>query len=389
MNARRRSSCRCSSALPLLGAIFVMCTPKTETSLHRGIGLAFTTITFLVSLAIVPVTSTRRPTASSSCSTPSGSPASARTSRPASTASACSSCILTTFLMPLTLLGTAKAIEKHAREFIAAMLVLEAGMLGAFVALDLFLFYVIVGGDADPDVPADRDLGRSAPALRVDQVRDLHDGRLAADARRDLLRLRQGRRGRSAATRPTSRSCRRSRCRTTRRSGASRAFALAFAIKVPLFPLHTWLPDAHVEAPTAGSVILAGVLLKFGIYGFLRYAMPLFPHGARGVGAGARGARGDRHHLRRARRVRAGRRQEARRVLVGLAPRVLHARHLRADDVRASRDRSTRCCRTASPRADCSSGSACSTSAVTRAGSPSTAGSGSRCRCSRACSSSS
>ncbi|MBA3392448.1 MAG: NADH-quinone oxidoreductase subunit M, partial [Deltaproteobacteria bacterium] len=58
------------------------------------------------------------------------------------------------------------------------------------------------------------------------------------------------------------------------------AFALAFAIKVPLFPLHTWLPDAHVEAPTAGSVILAGVLLKFGIYGFLRYAMPLFPHGA-------------------------------------------------------------------------------------------------------------
>src|SRR5262249_2281635 len=58
------------------------------------------------------------------------------------------------------------------------------------------------------------------------------------------------------------------------------AFALAFAIKVPLFPLHTWLPDAHVEAPTAGSVILAGVLLKFGIYGFLRFAIPLFPYGA-------------------------------------------------------------------------------------------------------------
>jgi NADH-quinone oxidoreductase subunit M len=56
------------------------------------------------------------------------------------------------------------------------------------------------------------------------------------------------------------------------------AFGLAFAIKVPIFPLHTWLPDAHVEAPTAGSVILAGVLLKFGIYGFLRFAMPLFPH---------------------------------------------------------------------------------------------------------------
>ena len=57
------------------------------------------------------------------------------------------------------------------------------------------------------------------------------------------------------------------------------AFVLAFAIKVPLFPLHTWLPDAHVEAPTAGSVILAGVLLKMGTYGMLRFAMPLFPEG--------------------------------------------------------------------------------------------------------------
>jgi len=58
------------------------------------------------------------------------------------------------------------------------------------------------------------------------------------------------------------------------------AFAVAFAIKVPLFPFHTWLPDAHVEAPTAGSVILAGVLLKMGTYGYLRFAMPLFPNAA-------------------------------------------------------------------------------------------------------------
>src|SRR5437867_8048722 len=59
------------------------------------------------------------------------------------------------------------------------------------------------------------------------------------------------------------------------------AFALAFAIKVPVFPLHTWLPDAHTEAPTGGSVILAGVLLKMGTYGFLRFALPLFPVAAR------------------------------------------------------------------------------------------------------------
>src|SRR5690606_33198280 len=57
-------------------------------------------------------------------------------------------------------------------------------------------------------------------------------------------------------------------------------FALAFAIKVPVFPLHTWLPDAHVEAPTAGSVVLAGVLLKMGTYGFIRFAIPLFPDAA-------------------------------------------------------------------------------------------------------------
>ena len=74
-----------------------------------------------------------------------------------------------------------------------------------------------------------------------------------------------------------------------------------------MFPLHTWLPDAHVEAPTAGSVILAGVLLKIGTYGFLRFAMPLFPDAAVGVAPRIVRARGDRHHLRRARRAGAAR----------------------------------------------------------------------------------
>jgi NADH-quinone oxidoreductase subunit M len=76
------------------------------------------------------------------------------------------------------------------------------------------------------------------------------------------------------------------------------AFALAFAIKVPIFPFHTWLPAAHVQAPTAGSVILAGVLLKMGTYGFLRFALPLFPARRRADhGDALHGARGDRHHL--------------------------------------------------------------------------------------------
>jgi hypothetical protein len=90
------------------------------------------------------------------------------------------------------------------------------------------------------------------------------------------------------------------------------AFALAFAVKVPLFPFHTWLPDAHVEAPTAGSVILAGVLLKMGTYGLVRFAFPLFPQAAGILRADARRARRRRHHLRRAGRDGAARHEEAR-----------------------------------------------------------------------------
>ena len=99
------------------------------------------------------------------------------------------------------------------------------------------------------------------------------------------------------------------------------AFCVAFAVKVPLFPLHTWLPDAHTEAPTAGSVVLAGVLLKMGTYGFLRFAIPMFPQAAVDLAPILLVVGGDRHRLRRDRRGDATRPEATHRVLVDRAPR--------------------------------------------------------------------
>ena len=125
----------------------------------------------------------------------------------------------------------------------------------------------LLGGDAGPDVPHHRHLGRAAPRLRGHEVLPLHDGRLSAHAGRDPGRcyvLHGARRPASLHVRPAPRCCSSALGRAARSCWLFVAFALAFAIKVPMFPFHTWLPDAHVEAPTAGSVILAGVLLKLG-----------------------------------------------------------------------------------------------------------------------------
>ncbi len=264
--------------LPILGAIFVMCTPKTETTLHRGLGMAFTVATFFASLLMLRYFNPKEAGFQLVFDTE-WIPGLGAHFKTGVDGISVFLVILTTLLMPLTLLGTGRAIEKHVREFIAAMLVLEAGMLGAFVALDLFLFYVawevmlipmylligIWGGQ--------RRLYASIKFVIYTMVGSLlmlvaifyvyvQAGAVLGSYTTDLERL-------LTVALPYNAQV-----------WCFAAFALAFAIKVPLFPLHTWLPDAHVEAPTAGSVILAGVLLKFGIYGFLRYAMPMFPHGA-------------------------------------------------------------------------------------------------------------
>jgi len=264
--------------LPLLGAIFIMCTPKTEQSLQRGLGIAFTTVTFLVSLAVFRYFNPHESGFQLVFDTE-WIPGLGAHFKTGIDGISIFLVLLTTLLVPLTLLGTRTAVERHAREFMASMLVLEAGMIGAFVALDLFLFYTfwevmlipmylligIWGGQ--------RRLYASIKFVIYTMVGSLcmlvaifyvyvKAGAVLGAYTTDLEKL-------ATVALPYHAQV-----------WCFAAFGLAFAIKIPLFPLHTWLPDAHVEAPTAGSVILAGVLLKFGIYGFLRFGMPLFPHGA-------------------------------------------------------------------------------------------------------------
>jgi len=179
--------------------------------------------------------------------------------------------MLTTFLTPISILSTWTAVEDRVKEFMIFFLLLEMGMIGVFLAQDLFLFYVfweftlvpmyfLIGIWGGPErmyaaikfflytmagsllmLLAILWLGIYQGSFSVPELVDM--GGIPSDVQMWLFI----------------------------------AFAAAFAIKVPMWPLHSWLPDAHVQAPTAGSVILAGVLLKMGTYGFVRFNIPLFP----------------------------------------------------------------------------------------------------------------
>jgi NADH-quinone oxidoreductase subunit M len=183
---------------------------------------------------------------------------------------------LTTFLMPLTILASWDSVHHRVREFIICMLFLETGMIGVFAAVDLFLFYVfweatlipmyfligVWGGEQRVYAAVKFILYTMAGSLlmlvAILALYFIHR-QATGDVTFNLFQLAQ------LDLAPST------------QRWLFLAFFLAFAIKVPLFPFHTWLPDAHVEAPTAGSVILAGVLLKMGTYGFVRFCLPLFP----------------------------------------------------------------------------------------------------------------
>src|SRR5437764_3487691 len=184
--------------------------------------------------------------------------------------------LLTTLLTPVVFLSSWNTIHKHPKEYVIAFLIMEAAMIGVFVASDLILFYVFfeltllpmylvigVWGGANRIYAAIKFFlftiaGSLLMLLAIIYLgfASYHGSHVLSFAVNDLYGV------------PLP---------SHTQSLLFFAFALAFAIKVPLFPLHTWLPDAHVEAPTGGSIILAGVMLKMGTYGFLRFVLPYFP----------------------------------------------------------------------------------------------------------------
>jgi NADH-quinone oxidoreductase subunit M len=179
--------------------------------------------------------------------------------------------LMTTFLTPFCLLASWRAIETRVRSFMAVLLIMETAMLGVFVALDFVLFYVFweamlvpmylligVWGGPNRLYAAIKfflyTLAGSVLLLVAILVLYFQGGQTF-----DILALSRGTYSASL------------------QNWLFWAFFAAFAVKVPMFPFHTWLPDAHVEAPTAGSVLLASVLLKMGAYGFLRFTLPMLP----------------------------------------------------------------------------------------------------------------
>ncbi|MGA9398918.1 MAG: NADH-quinone oxidoreductase subunit M [Anaerolineaceae bacterium] len=183
--------------------------------------------------------------------------------------------LLTTFLMPLVILASWKSIQGQVKGYMAFFLLLETGMLGVFLSLDLILFYVFWEFSL---IPMYFLIGIWGGERRVYAAVKFFLFTMAGSV---LMLVAILYLGINAGTFSVMELMAHSSLAQNIQPWLFIAFGLAFAIKVPIWPLHTWLPDAHVEAPTAGSVILAAVLLKMGTYGFLRFNLGLFPQIAR------------------------------------------------------------------------------------------------------------
>jgi NADH-quinone oxidoreductase subunit M len=187
--------------------------------------------------------------------------------------------LLTTVLSVVAILYSWDPIQKRVKEYYAAMLLLMTGMLGVFVALDLFVFYVFWELSL---IPMYLVIGIWGGPNRIYAtvkfvIYTLVGSLLMLVAILAVVIANANLGGEFTFSYEALRGV---PYPDLLQAGAFIAFGLAFAIKVPMWPFHTWLPDAHVEAPTAGSIILAGVLLKLGGYGFLRFSLPILPDAA-------------------------------------------------------------------------------------------------------------
>ncbi len=261
--------------LPLLGAIIVLLMKKESVGLIRGFTLAVVSLNFLASLPLLFGFDSAQ-TGMQFVEKMAWIPSIGVDYHVGVDGISLWLVMLTTFLSVICILSSL-TVEKKVKEYMFFFLILETGMIGALVSLDLFLFYIFweamlipmyfligVWGGKERIYAAVKFfiftmVGSLLMLVAIIALyyMNIRAGNPASFNILELYKL------------PIAPSV---------QMIMFMAFALAFAIKVPMWPVHTWLPDAHTQAPTAGSVILAGVLLKMGCYGYLRFAMPLFPN---------------------------------------------------------------------------------------------------------------
>lgn len=261
--------------LPIVGVLLLLFIPKGSNGVLRSVTLATTIVTFLVTLPIITgFQSIADYQFTQNVPWIAAGPFAMRYNVGIDGISFWL-VVLTNFIMPIAVLSTWTAVEDNVKEYMICLLLLHTGMLGAFISLDLFLFYIfwevmlipmyfiigIWGGQNRVYAAVKFFVYTMAGSLLmlVALIYLYFLGTKSGITDFSLLHFYD------LKVDPAT------------QTWLFAAFALAFAIKVPMFPVHTWLPDAHTEAPTAGSVILAAILLKMGTYGYIRFAMPLFP----------------------------------------------------------------------------------------------------------------
>jgi NADH-quinone oxidoreductase subunit M len=266
-------------AIPLLGFVALLLVPRAAESAIRALALGFSLVAFVASLGLAIQYETIRP--GEQFVTDIVWVASPNIHYHVSVDGlSLWLIILSTFLTPICVLISWKSIQTRSKEFFAFLLLLEFGLVGVFAAQDLFLFYVFWEVSLVPMYFLIGIWGHerriyaalkfflytfAASVLMLTAIIYVYNRAHTFNYADILAQLASGK----LAFNPSQQML------------LFLAFFVAFAVKVPIFPLHTWLPDAHVEAPTAGSVMLASVMLKMGTYGLARFCLPMFPSAAR------------------------------------------------------------------------------------------------------------